>query len=655
MPRHVRTAAAALACTLLAVSAPPAGADHTNPGEQLAPITELGPTGLPGGAGTWEHVASFGGTTGTDFEFFHHDGALYASGGQLGQAEGVSVGQRILKLVDADGQVKPEWVADHGSASCGDVSNVSATTSLQHDAQVTPRATNILGNGAKPDAELVIDTVDALGRCHDAAGGGLELIDVSGVGENGFEPREVHLTRHTGYSHTVTVDATRPWIVYNNTSDFGSDPDAEHPMGIGKSWIDVLDIRTCLGLAGKTLEQKRAACRPKVYRIPFQYEWSVQEKEDGGKRQPSACHDITTRPGRVYCAALNATIVLDVSGLTAAQGPDVPAPDDPRGDIKGTPLACEVVDAVPAQNTDPTAAKVTDCTLGVPNDAAAAVAAWEDAGRPQATGWKHLGHVNHPGRECNAPNGASTCNTNLKTRADEGVAVSHEADPTPDGRWLFVTDERGGGIVPPGATCAPSLDNPYGNGGLHVFDMTKRDANGRFPYATFADGRKAVYISKNVLPTATFCTIHVFEQIPDEQRIVAAWYTQGVKILDYAIDAAGNWEFTEVASYAYQPNDIWAAEVFKIADNEDGTRTYWFLSNDITRGMDVFSWTGPRGAPIGSVKRPGTGRPPGRGPGGGGGGGGGGTPATGADVWLFALALTALPAAVLVRRRFARA
>lgn len=659
--RHARVAAAALAATMLAAFAAPVGADHTDPSAPLAPINDLGGEAIQDGEGTWTHVKNFGGltVTGTDVEFFHRDGATYASGGQLGQASNVSVGQRILKLVDADGTVAPEWVADHGSASCGDVSNVSATTGLQHDVQVTPRATNLLDGSAKPNAEIIVDTVDALGRCHDAAGGGLEFVDVSGIGEDGFEPREIHLTRHNGYSHTVTVDATRPWLVYNSTSDFGSDPDPENKLGIGKSWIDVLDIRTCLGLTGKTLEEKRTLCRPIGYRIPFEYEWSVQEKEDGGMRQPSACHDITTRPGRLYCAALNATIAFDVSGLTEAQGPEVPAPDDPKGDVKGTPLPCEVTDAVPAQNTGPTAAKVTDCALGDPNDAVKSIEAWVDAGKPQATGWKHLGHVNHPGRECNAPNGASTCNTNLKTPSTEGVAVSHESDPTPGGRYLFVTDERGGGIVPPGATCAPSLDNPYGNGGLHVFDMATKDEDGRFTYAELASGGKAVFVAKNSLPTATFCTIHVIEQIPDEQRIIAAWYTQGVKIIDYEIDAEGKWTFTEVASYTLLPNDIWVAEVFKIDDNDDGTRTYHFLSNDVKRGLDVFQWTGPAGPKLQSeaVKAPttpttdqddeddtdtggDTDTPP--------------LATTGADLSLLALALVLLPAAVVVRRRLAR-
>ena len=655
--RPARLAAALLAGALVAALAPPAVADHSDPNEPLSPIVNEAPTAKIDGAGTWTHIENFGGAvTGTDLEFFHKDGVLYGAGGQLGQAPVISVGQRIIKLVDADGNAdNPEFVADHGSGSCGDPSNFSATTGLQHDTQVTPRATNILAPGAKPNAEIIIDTVDALGRCHDAAGGGLELIDVSGIGSSEFEPREVHLTRHNGYSHTVTVDATRPWIVYNNTSDFGLDPDSENPMGIGKSWMDVLDIRTCLGNTGKSLDDKRALCRPEVFRIPFNYEWSTQEKSDGSKRQPSACHDVTTRPGRVYCAAVNGTIVFDVTGLTDAQGPDVPAPDDPRGDIKGTPLPCEVKDAVAASNTDPTGAKVTDCALGDPNDAVKSIQAWVEAGKPQAEGWKYLGHVNHPGRECEVP--ASTCNGNFETPSDEGVAISHEADPSPGGRYMFVTDERGGGIVPPSAACVPTVDNPYGNGGLHVFDMTKKDDQGRFQYAEAVGGGKAVYISRNVLPTPTFCTIHVIEQIPDEQRIVAAWYTQGVKILDYEIDAEGKWSFTEVASYGLVGNDIWAGEVFKIEENGD-QRTYWFMSNDVSRGIDVFKWTGPRGPAVQNEFAPtrtddnddddtddgDTDTPPVTPR----------IPTTGADLWVMALAMVLLPLAVVIRRRAAR-
>ena len=44
-------------------------------------------------------------------------------------------------------------------------------------------------------------------------------------------------------------------------------------------------------------------------------------------------------------------------------------------------------------------------------------------------------------------------------------------------------------------------------------------------------------------------------------------------------------------------NNVWAVEDFKIVDNGDGTRTYFFLADDIQRGIDIFTWTGPTNFP----------------------------------------------------------
>jgi hypothetical protein len=98
---------------------------------------------------------------------------------------------------------------------------------------------------------------------------------------------------------------------------------------------------------------------------------------------------------------------------------------------------------------------------------------------------------------------------------------------------MFVIDERGGGVVPPGSSCAPGIDNPYGNGGAHAFDVSD-PANVR--YAKTPTGEKAVYISDAVVPAETFCDIHVMELVPGEQRFIAAYYSQGIKIVDYFVD-----------------------------------------------------------------------------------------------------------------------
>jgi hypothetical protein len=526
-------AASAVMGAALLLTAAPAAADHTNPATPLSPLTPPKLGTAVRSEGPWTFVKNFPMNPGTDVKTFTRDGVIYAAAGTLGQNDELSVGQRIVRLT---GEGAPAWVADHGSANCSaTVTTASGTLGLQHDTVVTPPA----------DAELMIDTTDAAGRCHDTSAGGLEIVDISGVGRQGGAPvKEIHLVRLDGTSHTATLDATRPWLVYNSNSDGN------------RHWIDVLDIRSCLGLVGRSLADKQAACRPAVYRMPFDATWTSRlDPADNTLKSPSGCHDITARPGRLYCAAIHGTVVLDVTNLT-----------DGNGDVRGAPLPCTVVDGTA------TAAKVSDCRVTATQ--------WEQAGKPAATGFSHVTHVNHPGTNGN--------NNQTAVRSDEGVSISHEADPTPDGRFMFVTDERGGGVVPPGSTCAPGPDNPIGNGGMHVYDIS----NPAQPkYATMPDGKKAVFISHNVLPEPTFCNIHVIEQIPDEARLVMAWYSQGIKVVDYKTDDKGAWTFTEVGFLTLPEAQTWTAEPFRVVSNPDGTRTYHVVTSDIGRGIDVVTFT----------------------------------------------------------------
>jgi hypothetical protein len=548
-----------LVVVLLAL-APSAAADHTNPRTPLAPTNGVAATGLVRGEGTWEHIANFPGLAsealtggGTDLEFFTpaDTSDVYGAFGTLGQDDVGSVGQRILQLT-RDGAVAPRWVADHGSARCS-TSNPGGTLGLQHDSQVA----------AMDKVRLLTDTTDATGRCHDPNGGGIEIVDVTGIADSSFAPREAHLVRLAGFSHTHTVDTGRPWIVYNSSSDFA-----------GGNWIDVLDIRSCFGSHKWSLTKRRAACRPLVYRIAFQPEWTQQRDQFTGQLEPgsAACHDITYADGRLYCAGVNATLILDVSGLVGSDG-----------SIQGTSFPCPVIAGTR------TAARVTDCGgMGASRT-------------ERATGWTFLGTFNHPGRDCGPPGtDVRTCNSNNHVRSDEGVSISHEADPTPDHRFMFVTDERGGGVVPPGSSCAPGIDNPFGNGGAHAFDISDPAS---IQYATTADGRKAVYISDAVVPAETFCDIHVIEHVPGEQRFIAAYYSQGIKIVDYFVDAQGHVEYRERSSFTLPNANTWAAEDFKIVDNPDGTRTYFIAADDIHRGIDIISWKGSPN-PIGAQASP---------------------------------------------------
>jgi hypothetical protein len=539
----MRSKTLAILClaTVMVLLPSAAFADHTDPREKLAETMDPGTTQLlTFGEGEWEFIRNFPANPGTDLKFFRREGRIFAAAGTLGQADEQHVGQRIIKLTNKRGNVKPKWWADHGSANCP-TANPSGTTGLQHDQTLVPKS--------KP--RIMIDTTDASGRCHDPAGGGLELIDVSGdiFPKKDYEPREVHLTRHAGTSHTVTRDAKRPWVIYNNSSD-----------SAGRPWVDVLDIKSCLK-TGLSLEEKRKECRPKVYRINFKDEWTQRINAEGERVEgsESACHDITSKGNRLYCANLNSTIILNVKDLVE------------DGRIRGEPLKCEIVDGT---NTD---AKVTDCSGA-------------DLGQGQAKGWKYIGHFNHPGR-----NGSH--NTNTEYTRTEGIAVSHEAEPTRNHRFMFVTDERGGGIVPGGASCTEPNVNPYENGGVHVF----KTSGDQIRYAKNPEGDNAVFIGNVHVESPTFCTAHVMEQVPNEQRFTIAWYTQGTKIVDYFIDDNGRWTFRETASVipTGPAANTWVSQVFKKRNNGDGTVTYWFMANDITRGIDIFKWTGPMN-PIGS-------------------------------------------------------
>lgn len=553
---RIRTFLAGLLGVYLALTPVAALADHTDPREPISPVEPVpAPEGLTSGEGTWEYLFGLPPNPGTDIELFKVARRLFASSGTLGGAPEQHVGQRMLRLVTRRGKVIPRWVADHGSAACP--TNASAATGLQHDASIAKQ------NGVT----LLVDTTDSAGpggRCHDPGGGGLELIDVSKIHKRKtFAPREIHLTRQQGTSHNATVDPTRPWIIYNSSSTFSSTPQAQ---------IDVLDIRSCLK-RGQSLGQRRKSCRPKVFRIQFEPGSTTNVNRDGEKIEgyDSSCHDIIVRRGRLYCAGLSGTAIFDVRNLT----------DPKTGAVKGEPLPCEVIDGTS------TAAKVTDC-FNIPT---------EDV--PQATGWKFLGSVSHPGRDCGTgpePPNPTTCNNNLNVPSREGVAVSHEAVPTVDGKYMFVADERGGGIVPGGSSCAPEEENPYGNGGVHMFDVSDPS---NIKYVMTPDDQKAVFIGSVQVPQTTFCTAHRIELVPGEQRFVISWYSQGTKIVDYFFDANGRVTFRETASYVPEGTNQWAVQPFKIVKNDDGTKTYFMMTSDISRGIDIFKWTGPPN-PMGS-------------------------------------------------------
>jgi hypothetical protein len=571
MARRRSASVLVLALAVLLSLAAPAVADHTDPSSPIVPTPEEGVPGdgVAHGEGEWEFLTNFPANLGSDEWFFEKDGVTYAASGSLGQLPN-TVGQRITQLIDADGEIDPRWVADHGSASqTGSclLEVAPSATGLQHDPSVSPFT----------DPELLFDSTDATGRCHDPDGGGIEIIDISVL----EEMREIHLTRHASTTHTLTVDPDRQHLVFTNNSSFSN-----------ANWLEFLDVRSCLTedaggelAADATLEDKRADCQPEVYRIPFEDLWTQQTTD--GESEPEGpargCHDIVIVDGIVFCSGLTGDVILDIAGIT-----------DENGDVRGEALECET--GIEPDGAD-TGALVTDCSMWDK-------ASYEEDGSPQAEGLEYLCHYNHPG--------ITEGNTNHEVPSTEGVAVSHESRPLPAGldpndpdrRFMVVSDERGGAVVPGGANCLEKDFDPFWHGGLHFFDVTD-PSNIEYATTVNGDGEEVPAVWRGEIhdPRPTFCVVHRFEHVPDEQRLVMAYYSQGVKVLDYEVDDDGRFVFDEVASFIPQPEaNSWVANVFHVedtgeVDEETGReiRTYHIMSSDIARGIDVLSWTGPAG------------------------------------------------------------
>ena len=235
-----------------------------------------------------------------------------------------------------------------------------------------------------------------------------------------------------------------------------------------------------------------------------------------------------------------------------------------------------------------TAAKVTDCVDGTgqgTNDLD--VPSWLAAGRPgELLGVRYLGSVHHMGR------GAGGTITTYDSTQD--IDFNHETEYSQSRRLLIATDERGGGVSPPGATCPTTpADNPQGNGGVHFYRSDRFFTNGPpataerpgASYAQKAGGGKAIYRAPvRTQPQASTCTAHVFQQVPGQNRIFMGWYSQGTQVVDFVENNDGTLELKEAGYFIPANANQWVSHVFKTQKNPNGTFTYWGVAADFALG-----------------------------------------------------------------------
>ena len=570
---------------------------------------------------TWELLGTlFTGSPHTDIDYFTQDGIIYGAVGTLA-VSGTAGGQTIIQLTDENGDVAPSLVSQHPSASCPSLA--TGVTGLQHDIEATPKGGALLntdwgGTADTSDTQLLLDATDAPGRCHDngvvgqsAPSGGVEIIDVTDV----TTPVEIGLTVHIGEAHTINIDPKRPHILYVVSSD-GVNYDGttrqnevpENADGEGQDLdgFEIVDLSSCMDFAdGTSVEDKRgldtdgetlladSGCRPEVYR----YRYPVALPGHTDTDVIYACHELEVYPDdRLTCASGNFTGLFDVSGAFDDNG----TPDDFTDDtVNGDPLPCDL--RASSSTVTPTLAPVIDCQNGA-DGADLSVPGWIDLGSPSIEGIEFLGAAFHQGR-------AGT--TELPPfGADQDIDFSHEAELTHSRNFIISTDERGGGILPPDASCTPPTNVPESNGGLYAYAVdrldgstppTPEDGEGEAfdPFARTPEGDKAIFRVTPRVPAASFCTAHVFHQIPGQNRIFMAWYSQGTVVVDFEEGDDGTLEFSEAGYFIPENANTWVSAVFKVEENEDGSFTYYGATGDFILGntgrnaIDVYSVTLP--------------------------------------------------------------
>jgi Ca2+-binding RTX toxin-like protein len=586
--------------------------DH--PAPSFAPAAPLSSTVNSGGPGAeWELITTIPtGNPHTDVDFFTRGGETYMAAGTLATGPNGG-GQSIVRLTQG-GAVDPEFVAGHPSATC--LSDPSAVLSLQHDVEATPKGSAVQLNSPNPaaalgNAQLIIDATDAEGRCHDATAfgldpaspqGGLEIIDVT----NPADPVEIGLIRHIGEAHTVNVDPKRPHIAYAVTSDRvplngdGSRQN-EDPADTDRFNLDgfeVVDLSSCMNFPpGTTVGAKRTACQPEVYR--YRYPSAEVALGHTVKDHIYGCHELEVYPNdRLTCGSGGALIGFDMSGAFNNMGTPNDFTDDKPA---GSPLPCRTdIESASAATPFTTGARVVDCVNGEGSGTDdLTVARWLQSGAPSLAGVSWLGSVHHQGR---APRAAQA-----PTDATQDIDFNHEAELSASGNLLLATDERGGGVEPPGASCAPGGDNVKGNGGVHFYRVgglhTGGPGSAQQEYGAYArtpDGDKAIIrMPVRTQPRGTVCTAHVFHQIPGQNRIFMGWYSQGTHVIDFLERPDGTVELKEVGWFLPENTNQWVSAVFDADQNRNGTFTYHGATGDFNLGeagrnaIDVYRVTLP--------------------------------------------------------------
>jgi hypothetical protein len=165
---------------------------------------------------------------------------------------------------------------------------------------------------------------------------------------------------------------------------------------------------------------------------------------------------------------------------------------------------------------------------------------------------------------------------------DPAINFAHQADPTPDGHYLLITDELAG-----------AEGNMYcPGGGIHVWDVSNEAVPVKVGAYFIPDTFPSADPGPRPNPVGTGpqifrCTAHVMRIAPDGRTLVMGWYSQGVQVLDLSglpgasVGVAGRdggVGIKRLAAWTMDGVDAWSAKI------DDRGYVY---TGDTGRGMDV--------------------------------------------------------------------
>lgn len=162
---------------------------------------------------------------------------------------------------------------------------------------------------------------------------------------------------------------------------------------------------------------------------------------------------------------------------------------------------------------------------------------------------------------------------------DPSINISHGADPTPDEKYLLITDEQSG-------AAANGVCNV---GGVHVFDLTVEAVPVKVGFWTMNPVNS---ITATTNSNTLTCTAHVLDYAANGKTWTNANYAAGIRVMS-ATEVIGR--PTELAYFTPDDANTWSAKTYK--------DPRYIFANDLTRGFDVYKWVPGKG--VTSTRTPG--------------------------------------------------